>query len=545
MSITLTHSPSSLALARDCKRSWALRYLHKIYPEQDYTRGKTLGVLIHRCLELYLRGGKLTDLTYNDLGDGKKDVDGYYATRIAWHRSRPLAGGEITQAGAEQLAAEDIATLFREAPQRALAGLDYLPKPEQVYWHNVEAEASILTTLGDITPSVIPHKFSQRSRIDWVGTVRDEPGVDHEGVLIIDHKSTAGKKGDPWCYIPDDATLLTDPQFIVYATSVMQRARVRKVVFRWIYYYTGEGPAQATKRELTATWEHCAEQMRAVWLPLCDELQALADEHNRQPINVGQLPPPADLTSQQSPCKKYRGCPHKGVRCEPPVIPLSQLVANFKAPQEKETNIVMNQPQQPASIANMLAGSLPVQPAQPLHVAPPGYAHAVPVAQAPTFYPQAPVAPMTPEAVATPSQPYGQPLPAADVVVGGPAHVIPSQQVAVAHIPAHITSAMPAEYVTADVPPGPEKAKRTRRTRAQIEADNGRGTTGCPAGEVGVAGPTGHDPGVLGAVLDAHDPDFGTRGAVPTLHTSDPLEALLWAVRNNGGKVTVTIEVSK
>ncbi len=41
--ITLTHSPSSLALARDCKRSWALRYLYKIYPEDSYTRGKTLG----------------------------------------------------------------------------------------------------------------------------------------------------------------------------------------------------------------------------------------------------------------------------------------------------------------------------------------------------------------------------------------------------------------------------------------------------------------------------------------------------------------------
>lgn len=509
----LTHSPSSLALARSCRRSWALKYLYKIYPESDLTRGKTLGTLIHASLELYLRGGKLTDLSVRTLTqDQAKDVQKYYLNRV-------------NDVG-EEKANDELATLFREAPQRALAGVDYIPKPNDIEWHDVES-----TVVIDTTPLIGRQiKFSPRSRIDWVGKLKSGR------IKVIDHKSTVGKPNAPWCYVPQLMDLLSgDPQLVIYTYYVMQRFGVDEVDFEFVYYYTGEGLPQAKNLPFVLKRDFIERQLVKQWLPLCDELQALADEHSTSPINIGLLPAPADLISNQSPCRKFRGCPYHNVQCHPPVVTREQILAHI-APQKKETVSTMNQTPNPSSVAGMLAGPPPMSNPVPLHVAPVGYAGApqpnAPLPASPFVAPVAPYFPPdVPVAVNTP--PYGEVPPAASYGVPLPAgQAFPHVAGAIA---AHAAAPALPPALPEPTPPAAEKPRRTRRTKVEIEAAAAESKIGLTEGEVAAFDDAMQDVPVAD--------NFGTEGTIPTLHTADPLEALLWAVRKSGGKVTITVEL--
>lgn len=118
----------------------------------------------------------------------------------------------------------------------------------------------------------------------------------HDGstVVIDDHKTTSDFK---WAKTEDE--LRRDPQFLSYATWVIQKFGVDRVRGRWLYYHTRQ-PPRGKIVEVIATSDEILENFVKYVL-----LHGLAIEQTRRSFNnIKHLP------INQAACGNYGGCKH-------------------------------------------------------------------------------------------------------------------------------------------------------------------------------------------------------------------------------------------
>lgn len=323
------YSPLSLAMADRCLQSWILRYVHGVKTPESVTRSKVLGVLIHKCLEIYARGDRsMLTLSRGDFEQKELDAFSLFGER---------EGGEALDA------------LFDEAPQRSLPAVGFIPTPD----------TPGLTLLQE-QPLAVACGFevSDWSRIDlelYDGT-RGE-------VAFVDYKSTRGKPGNPWAYVPSPDSLKHDIQFLLYALGMMQKYQRSSVEGRFIYCFTGKGPPQATAVDVEITHDEAAANL-APWQELAKRLtQIIRDTHVS-----GKLPDPAafaysdKLHTSESPCRAFGGCPYEHQHCTPPLISPEQVIARTR--KDNEMPLEDRLAQQNANGAPVLPGSAPMTPSR-------------------------------------------------------------------------------------------------------------------------------------------------------------------------------------
>jgi hypothetical protein len=465
------YSPSQLEMANRCLRSWVLRYVYGIKTQSAASRSKVLGTLIHKCVELYVNGRSMLSLSVNDFDDyTRKEF-----TAFTTHREQalfdkalnknPYADLNATRAACQDGAQKELEGLFREAPQRALAGLAHLPPLEQCAARFAEVPLQVSTT--DFYDYDV--QFSEMCKIDLV--VQAASGEWY----LYDHKSTKGKPGNPWLYVPTPEALKRNVQLLLYAAHVMQKQKVGELWCRWIYYYTGEGAPDSKAVDVHITYAEVAENLQP-WLELADILGCIIRSTlttNRLP-DLGLLDFPTQINTDDSPCDAYGGCGYRGSHCNPPPLSVADILARTRAVKQeraKESNMGLGD-----RVAQMQANGAPVLPSVTPMTNPPGYNYA------PNVNGQYVVAP--PGHPAHTNVPAGYQYPPGAVhTAAGPVEVpqvlVPAQPtytsqtgltVAVPTLVEVQLAAIPDN--PADLPmPEPEKPKRTRRTKAEMQAE--------------------------------------------------------------------------
>jgi hypothetical protein len=292
-------SPSQLAAFAGeggCKRKWALRSLWGV-SELKKSIATVLGTLIHACLEHYIKGRTVNDLVASDgtLRISERDLQ------------------EVSTVGPEKLK-----ELVAIAPQRALAGLHYLPNINDPAVEKKETERWIEVDTTRIMGGVEPIKIN--GKIDL--------SIRRVGIwYLYDHKSTKGKaaqKGlpaDPWAYVKTPEQLRKDPQAAFYAADIMLRHDLDSLWCRWVYYLTDPKAhplAKAVDVELTR-----AEVLKSAyeWLLVAVEMRELVRAAIAGTLSLDDIAPAALLPPHPlSPCSAYGGCPYsiaKGGPCSP------------------------------------------------------------------------------------------------------------------------------------------------------------------------------------------------------------------------------------
>lgn len=431
-------SPSQIAMAHACFRSWVLRYIHGEKPPELTTRGKIFGVLIHNCLACFLQGGKVSDGTLDTLSDNDRKDVARYVDQLTAERGREYAEKEL-------------AAMLADAPQRALTGLPLLPSAESSRVRLVEVPLKLDTRPMHRHGAAIV--FSDWSRLDLV--VQRVDGV----WFVFDHKSTAGDRESdtPWVYVPTPEQLLDDVQLLLYAASVMQANGLIEIWCRWVYYYSGRRFApQAKPVDVHVTWTDAVARLQK-YFDVCD---LMATEIKRT-LTLGKLPTydahplPANVLEVDRPCDKYgRGCAYRDTKCNPPKIPLDRLVK-----QKKEKEKSMSLEERLAQMQNN--GYVPTPAANPVpQVAPQAQHIAIPPGHAPVYDGAGNLMGWQPVAMPTP-QPTPAPQPAPS-----PASVV-SPGLPAANAVAGLS--LPGAPAAPEPPPPAEKepAKRGRKPAAE------------------------------------------------------------------------------
>lgn len=307
-------SPSQLSTfgSKDgCKRKWAWGSCFGVWGLKK-SIGTLLGSLIHGSLEHYMHGRTVYDLVDSN---GKIQIDDR-----TWREFQ-------TQLDRGFLTWEKLTELVKQAPQRALAGLNYIPNTKDPALEAVEIEEWIDIDTTRIIGGIERLKIS--GKIDL--------SVRRAGVwYLFDHKSTKGKPRDPWVYCKTPADLLTDPQSVFYALDVMLRHNLSSLWCRWVYYLTdvkAHPLAKAVDVELQRE-----DVMRAAytWLLVANEMRGYV-----RAARAGALDP-NDVPANTDACQGFGGCAYhmsKGGPCMPDgEVKLGELILAGAKP-EKETNM--------------------------------------------------------------------------------------------------------------------------------------------------------------------------------------------------------------
>jgi hypothetical protein len=536
------YSPSQLEMANRCLRSWVLRYVYGI-KTQSASRSKVLGTLIHKCVEHYINGGTMTALSVNDFDDyARKEFVAFTTHREQalfdkTLKKTPYADLNETRTKSREGAQKELEALLREAPQRALAGLAHLPPLEQCKRKHAELVLEVSTT--DFYDYDV--QFSEMCKIDLIVQAQDGTWY------LYDHKSTKGGKRDvvtveinkdgvevevtrtiydPWLYVPTPEALKRNVQLLLYAAHVMQHAKVGELWCRWIYYYTGEGAPDSKPVDVHITYAEVAEYLQP-WLALADKLGWIIRdtlEKNQLP-DLAQFEFPEKINTDDSPCDAYGGCGYRGGHCNPPPLSAADILARTRAVKQeraKESNMGLDD-----RVAQMQANGAPVLPSVTPMANPPGYQYT------PNVNNQFVVAP--PGHPAHTSVPAGYQYPPGAVPVAGGVVEVPAADAwpAPTNPPGYTDApnfALQAEAAarmnlpsTVEVVAEPEKPKRTRRTKAEIEAEAQRRSTGATIIDVESRTIEEHEPQAGGLGLSVEDaiaryvPRPGIDGAVETL----------------------------
>jgi hypothetical protein len=506
------YSPSQLEMANRCLRSWVLRYVYGIKTQSAASRSKALGTLIHKCVELYVNGRSMLSLSVDDFDDyTRKEFTAFTAHREQalfdkTLKKNPYADLNETRTKSREGAQKELEALFREAPQRALAGLAHLPPLEQCAARFAEVPLQVSTT--DFYDYDV--EFSEMCKIDLV--VQAQSGEWY----LYDHKSTKGGKRtwteidvqvneegdtvdvevqrsvyDPWLYVPTPEALKRNVQLLLYAAHVMQKQKVGELWCRWIYYYTGEGAPDSKPVDVHITYAEVAEYLQP-WLELADKLGWII----RDTLEKNQLPDLAQfefsekINTDDSPCDAYGGCGYRGSHCNPPPLSAADILARTRAVKRESKGAESMSLDH--RVAQMQANGAPVLPSVTPMQNPPGFQYT------PNVNGQFVVAP--PGHPAHAGVPAGYQYPPGAVPVAGGAVEVPQQQIIQATIappfsqtphtpsseevdawlaanppPAHEESKIACPMPVPLLAPEPEKPKRTRRTKAEIEAEKAAG----------------------------------------------------------------------
>lgn len=510
------YSPSQLELASRCLRSWVLRYVYGIKTQTAASRSKVLGTLIHKCVEHYVNGGTMAALSVNDFDDyTRKEFTAFTTHReqVLFDKAlkkNPYADLSETRIKSREGAQKELEALFREAPQRALAGLAHLPPLEQCAAKYAEFPLQVSTT--DFYDYDV--EFSEMSKIDLV--VQAQSGEWY----LYDHKSTKGgyrqllhvdedgtetysKVFDPWLYVPTPEALKRNVQLLLYAAHVMQHAKVGELWCRWIYYYTGEGAPDSKAVDVKITYAEVAEYLQP-WLELADRLGAIIRETlatNKLP-DLATLDFPQQINTDDSPCDAYGGCGYRGGHCNPPPLSAADILARTRVVKQERAKEQSNMGLDDR-VAQMQSNGAPILPSAAPMTNPPGFQYT------PNVNGQFVVAP--PGHPAHSGVPAGYQYPLGAVPVAGGVVEVPvadawpaaskpqgytdapnfafqaeaaarmnlPQTVEVVTLPPEAAAA--AERLAEHVAEAVEKPKRTRRTKAEIEAEKAAQAFGPPA----------------------------------------------------------------
>jgi hypothetical protein len=513
------YSPSQLEMASRCLRSWVLRYIYGIKTQSTASRSKVLGTLIHKCVELYVNGRSMLSLSADDFDDyTRKEFTAFTSHReqVLFDKAlkkNPYADLNATRVTSRESAQKELEALFRDAPQRALAGLAHLPPLEQCAARFAEVPLQVSTT--DFYDYDV--QFSEMCKIDLV--VQAASGEWY----LYDHKSTKGKPGDPWAYVPTPEALKRNVQLLLYAAHVMQKQKVGELWCRWIYYYTGEGAPDSKAVDVRITYAEVAEYLQP-WLELADRLGWII----RDTLEKNQLPDLAQfefsekINTDHSPCDAYGGCGYRGSHCNPPPLSAADILARTRAVKREskgaESMSLDNR------VAQMQANGAPVLPSVTPMTNPPGYNYT------PNVNGQYVVAP--PGHPAHTNVPAGYQYPPGPVPVAGGVVEVPQQQIIqttitppfsqTSHTPSPedvdavlAQHPLPEEYRKLPPMSEPEKPKRTRRTKAEIEAEKGYSAELSPKAEADLQ--AGLDSAKNGEYVERVIVRPGIDGAVETL----------------------------
>jgi hypothetical protein len=470
------YSPSQLEMAKRCLRSWVLRYVYGVKTQSAAGRSKVLGTLIHKAVEIYIGGRSMLSLTLDDLDDyTRKEIDAYVAHRADVLFAKALKKDPYLdtvkgQVDASMAAKREVDELLREAPQRALAGLAHLPPLEQCAQRFAEVQLQVSVSGFRCDPV----QFSDMSKLDLVVQANDGQW------FLYDHKSTKGKPGDPWAYVPSAEQLKTNVQLLIYALCVMQQTGAASLWCRWIYYYTGQGAPDSKAVDVFITREEVISNLEP-WLDLADSLGVII----RETKATNKLPPleqfgfpDAVHDETESPCDAYGGCGYRNQQCHPPMLSVEQILERTRsakqvtsASESKGAEDIMGLDQrvqqQFASGAPVLPGTQPMSAPVAPQVNPPGFQYV------PNVNNQFVVAP--PGHPAHTGVPAGYQYPPGPVPVAGGVVEVPVASGAAAVYIANEQAAQRGQ-ATQVADPGPEptveeKPKRKRRTKEEIDAD--------------------------------------------------------------------------
>lgn len=334
-------SPSALASyagADGCKRRWAWGALFGVWSLKK-SIATLLGSLIHGSLEHYLRGGTVYDLNGPN-GEIRLDARTWKEFEIMLER------GWLTR--------QRLAELAATAPERALAGINFLPNTKDPNVEIIETEqwVNIDTTrvLGGVERIKINAKLDLRMRRCGVW-------------YIYDHKSTKGKPRDPWCYVKTPELLLKDPQAVFYALDLILRHNLDALWCRWVYYLTDPKAhplARAVDFELTRQ-----QVMEAAyeWLLVAHEMRGLV-----RAAKAGTITPD-DVPANLAACDTYGGCTYhfsKGGPCMPAgEVNLGDLILTGGKP-GKEDDMSLSERFNETKAALNGTGQPPLIPPNPL-----------------------------------------------------------------------------------------------------------------------------------------------------------------------------------
>jgi hypothetical protein len=466
------YSPSQLEMANRCLLSWVLRYVYGIKTQSAASRSKVLGTLIHKCVELYINGRSMLSLSADDFDDYTRKEFVAFTT----HREQVLFDKALKKnpyehhaklrVACQDGAQKELEALFRDAPQRALAGLAHLPPLEQCAARFAEVPLQVSTT--DFYDYDV--EFSEMCKIDLV--VQAQSGEWY----LYDHKSTKGKPGDPWAYVPTPEALKRNVQLLLYAAHVMQRQQISELWCRWIYYYTGEGAPDSKAVDVRIFYNEVAEYLQP-WLELADKLGwIIRDTHAKNQLpDLAQFEFSEKINTDDSPCDAYGGCGYRGSHCNPPPLSAADILARTRAVKREskgEESMSLDN-----RVAQMQANGAPVLPSVTPMQNPPGYNYT------PNVNGQYVVAPPGHPAHTNVPAGYQYPPGAVPTAAGPvevpqtPVHEAPAPQIIDLFEALKTSLAEAAPTFAAD----PEKPKRTRRTKAEIEADKAAQAFGPPA----------------------------------------------------------------
>lgn len=220
-------SPSQIKLWLDgCKRKWGLRYIAKLYPEQDPNGPAAFGTAVHALLEKYQKDG----------------IDWDYTT---------------------------------EQGKVAAKAKPFLPAPHPAALTEREFNWDTVRT-GDSRPQ------SEGRAILWKGVIDLTLPTTLDVTLpeVIDYKTCRNLK-----YALDKDTLPVDPQAVIYAVATMAKYETTQANLMWLYLpRTG----QARPVRVTLSWEHAKKEFRKLEV-LAREIErthALTDDAMMLPINA-------------------------------------------------------------------------------------------------------------------------------------------------------------------------------------------------------------------------------------------------------------------
>lgn len=438
-----------------CKRQWAWGSLFGVWSLKK-SIAALLGSLIHGCLEHYLRGGTIYDISGPD---GSIRLD-----QKTWKEFQ-------TQLDRKWLTYDKLQELVEEAKLRALPGLRYIPDTKDPALEIVEVEKWIKLDTSRIIAGVEPIRIP--GKIDL--------SVRRAGIwYLYDHKSTRGKyvKGlgfDPWYYCKKPDDLLTDPQAIFYALDLMLRHRLDALWIRWVYYLT-DTKSHPLAKELDVELRF-ADVMEAAykWLLVANEMRQWVRRAARGEIT------PLDVPANPEVCPNFGGCTYhysKGGPCMPEgQVQLGQLITSGIAPGKEETMSLAAQLQQTQAMVNG-AGAPPPIPQNPLI---PPEAHQTAPAAAP------PLAALPDGWVYVNGIP--KPAPPGGCFYGQDGVLYQGQP----------SQAMPAATIT--VPPP-----------AAAAAPPPAAPAAAPVAPAAAAAPPAAPPAAAGATLDPHQPEAPKRG---------------------------------
>lgn len=280
-----TFSPSQLSGYTLCQRKWAWRYLGGLR-EVRKGKGAMLGSLIHACAEHYLRGGTVYDIVAPD-GSLRLEDDVF----------KELQGFTL----------EEQRAMVEAAPKRALVGIEHLPRLQEC--EHVEVETWIDIDTRRLNAGIEPLRIT--GKIDL--------RVKRSGIwYTYDHKSTKGKRGDPWAYVKPADTLLDDPQGVFYPLDGMLKHGQPSIWSRWLYYQTDPKVHPMAKPIDFEAHFDATKRAANEWLIVAVEMRKLVREAVAGALKPDDLPAPTTLPPHpDSPCLAFGGCPYRAERGGP------------------------------------------------------------------------------------------------------------------------------------------------------------------------------------------------------------------------------------